>query len=273
MEGNLLEQQLERLKRVKSDEWKEALDGLLRIISNLLHGKLVELKDGKKVMMGGYTKYGAHTSYRLGGDALYHYEDMVVEKLYDGSWIWQSEKYSLKEQLIMIANSIIPKEAEKYATQKKGEKKHGYNSIPVSMDVEWLGSQDGHLDKDTEFKVREDDGNELGLHETLPANDELEVLAIDTEETINAIDDTLTKKETAVVVKMTAGLNEPESKQELWETICQAAEGKEGNQRLREYVQTVGESKKLKEVRDSLGLKRGEARKMINVLKKIINKK
>ena len=82
--------QLKRLYEVEPSEWWAALDALMQEIAYLLHGKLKEDANGRKYLVGGYTVYGAHSEKRLGGDPLYHYLDMVVEKLFDGSCEWKA---------------------------------------------------------------------------------------------------------------------------------------------------------------------------------------
>ena len=91
-------EQLKRLSEVGRSQWRTALSVLMLEISLLLHGKLEDDENGKKVLVGGYTQYGAHSENTLGGEALYHYQGMVVEKLYDGSCEWKPEN-SLEEQL------------------------------------------------------------------------------------------------------------------------------------------------------------------------------
>ena len=122
--GRLLDQ-LKRLSEVSRSQWRAALSVLMLEISLLLHGKLKDDEYGKKVLVGGYTQYGAHSEYRLGGDALYHYQGMVVEKLYDGSCEWKAEN-SLEDQLKEMAGPVIGDAVKAYRKQLKevGERLH-----------------------------------------------------------------------------------------------------------------------------------------------------
>ena len=153
--------QKERLTRVTWKQWLEAIDELVVEISRLLHGSLEDGPYGTKVIVGGYTKYGAHSSYELGGDPLYHYVSIVVEKLYDGSFQWKPEK-SLPEQLKLIANSVIPKQVTKYNNKKKREEEMHINTKPVSLDVVLLGCLDDRLNEATEYMLRDDTDLEMG---------------------------------------------------------------------------------------------------------------
>lgn len=78
-------EQLKRLEAVKRKEWKEAQEALMPTIARLLHGRVKTDKDGQVEMVGGYTKYGAHSESELGGNALFHYWGMIVQTLYDGT--------------------------------------------------------------------------------------------------------------------------------------------------------------------------------------------
>ena len=199
--------QLKRLYEVEPSEWWAALDALMQEIAYLLHGKLKEDANGRKYLVGGYTVYGAHSEKRLGGDPLYHYLDMVVEKLFDGSCEWKAEN-SLAEQLKKIANHVISNEAEKYRTQMDREAREGYSSEALSLD-EVKGAV-GSIE----------DGGEDYRHAH-------------------------------------------------WEQICEAADDDE---ELARYVQAVGESKQLKDVRQKLGLKAGETERLQKKLKRRVKK-
>lgn len=54
------------------------------------------------------TQYGAHSDYNLGGNPTAYYVDGAVEKLFTGEWKWKQEKYTLLEQLQVIAGSMMP---------------------------------------------------------------------------------------------------------------------------------------------------------------------
>lgn len=133
-----LDAQLKRLSEVNRKQWRAALSVLMMEISLLLHGRLKDGENGKKELVGGYTQYGAHSENRLGGEALYHYQGMVVEKLYDGSCEWKAEN-SLEEQLKEMAGEVIDNAVKAYRRELKENERLGVNSTPVAMDVEWLG--------------------------------------------------------------------------------------------------------------------------------------
>ncbi len=151
--GKLLAQ-LKRLEEVSRSQWREALSVLMLEISLLLHGKLKDDENGKKVLVGGYTQYGAHSEYRLGGEALYHYQGMVVEKLYDGSCEWKAEN-SLEEQLKEMAGPVIDDAVKAYRRQQKEDDRLGVCSTPVGLDVEWFGEDEGLAEATSDYRHQE----------------------------------------------------------------------------------------------------------------------
>lgn len=54
-------EQLEKLNSVKPKEWMDVQKALLPTIARRLHGRVKTDKDGHVEMVGGYTKYGAHS--------------------------------------------------------------------------------------------------------------------------------------------------------------------------------------------------------------------
>jgi hypothetical protein len=66
-------EQLEKLNSVKPKEWMDVQKALLPTIARRLHGRVKTDKDGHVEMVGGYTKYGAHSEREVGGEALFHY--------------------------------------------------------------------------------------------------------------------------------------------------------------------------------------------------------
>lgn len=152
--GKLLDQ-LKRLSEVSRSQWRAALSVLMLEISLLLHGKLKDDENGRKVLVGGYTQYGAHSEYRLGGDALYHYQGMVVEKLYDGSCEWKAEN-SLEDQLKEMAGPVIGDAVKAYRRGLKEDERLGICSTPVAIDVEWLGEEgDGLAETSSDHRHQE----------------------------------------------------------------------------------------------------------------------
>ena len=134
-------EQLKRLSEVGRSQWRTALSVLMLEISLLLHGKLEDDENGKKVLVGGYTQYGAHSENTLGGEALYHYQGMVVEKLYDGSCEWKPEN-SLEEQLKEMAGPVIDAAVKAYRHRQKEDERLGISSTPVAIDADWLGEDE-----------------------------------------------------------------------------------------------------------------------------------
>ena len=200
-------EQLKRLKAVSRSQWRAALAVLMLEIAYLLHGHLKENKYGRKYLVGGYTEYGAHSEENLCGDPLYHYQSVVVEKLFDGSCEWKAEN-SLAEQLKKIAANVISNEVDKFKRRQKREERTGQSSQMVSLD-----EANGAVNRMEQLEA-----DPRHLH---------------------------------------------------WEQICAAADGDE---ELERYVQAVGESKQLKDVREALGLKAGDSERLQKKLKRRVKK-
>ncbi|MBL7472226.1 hypothetical protein [Robertkochia sediminum] len=66
------------------------------------------------------TNFGAHSERDLGLPAIDYYFEEAVSKIFTFEWEWQFEKYSIVEQIIRIAGSMISKNVEKY--RRKMEK-------------------------------------------------------------------------------------------------------------------------------------------------------
>lgn len=92
-----------RLNEVKDEEW-------LKIVTELT--KWVGMKLRFK------TQYGAHSDYNLGGNPTAYYVDGAVEKLFTGEWKWKQEKYTLLEQLQVIAGSMMSENVRKASSAK-----------------------------------------------------------------------------------------------------------------------------------------------------------
>ena len=134
-------EQLKRLEAVKCKEWKEAQEALMPTIARLLHGRVKTDKDGQVELVGGYTKFGAHSESELGGNALFHYWGMIVQTLYDGTCTWDSE-LSLAEQLKEMAEPVVDEAVKAYRDRLKEEERLGIDSRPVDFDVDWLGEDE-----------------------------------------------------------------------------------------------------------------------------------
>jgi DNA-directed RNA polymerase specialized sigma24 family protein len=66
---------------------------------------------------------GAHSSQRLGMEAIDFYTGEAIKKLYDGTWEWKCETYTLEEQLIRIMDSMISEQVRKYKSEISRNKK------------------------------------------------------------------------------------------------------------------------------------------------------
>lgn len=179
-------EQKKRLDSVKHQEWREAQKAVLPIIARLLHGRVKTDKDGQVEMVGGYTKYGAHSEQELGGEALWHYWGKIVETLYDGTCEWDPE-LSLADQLKEMAEPVIDEAVKAYRSRQKEEERLGIDSTPVDMDVDWLGEEEGDLSTAVEMT-----GGLLGMTNAVGMTDDVDAEA---------------------------------NRHMKWETICEAADG------------------------------------------------
>ncbi|NLU92648.1 hypothetical protein [Chitinophaga sp. Ak27] len=64
------------------------------------------------------THFGAHSTTRLGEDAIDYYVEYAYDAVLSGSWQWKDE-YSLSQQLCRIAGSVIDTEVQKFKVQQK----------------------------------------------------------------------------------------------------------------------------------------------------------
>lgn len=98
-----LKKVLNKLTQVTDDEWKVIIAKCSEHIS-------LRLKHRQQM--------GAHSPQNLGMPAIDYYLQNAIKKLYEGTWDWQFEKYSLEEQLIRMIDSMISEEVRKYKTDK-----------------------------------------------------------------------------------------------------------------------------------------------------------
>ena len=258
-----------RLKNVTKDEWEVALDALTVEMSKpeLLGGQIIDGPHDTKRLVNGKTRYGAHSEYNLAtSNVLYHYQAEFLLALYDGKWEWK-EGVSLADQLIEIANSRIPKVANKYIKKKERENKKHIKTTPVSLDVELIGKPDDYTGEETETLVVL-----VNKEESEPNNDNLDLG--DAEGESNTSED-----ETVSEIPNEAEGNaimskEPEPlgmdyQHQLWEKVCAAADG---DKELEEFVQVTGECKTLRQVNERLQLKDGDRDRLQKRLKRKVNK-
>lgn len=201
-----IKDQLNRLLAITPKQWREVEFELALEIARLLGGELVGGKNATyRYIKGGKTTYGAHSEPAQAGNPLLSYETKIVEKLWKCKSWWNPD-YELIDQLKRIAKHLIEDEQEAYMRNLDYEKRHGYRSKPVSLDVNLIGEPD------------DDTGGE---------------------------------------------------RHQKWEKICAAADGEK---ELEDYVQAVGESRRLKDVRIALNLKPGDSDKLNKKLRRRVNK-
>ncbi len=230
-----------RLKAVSKEEWAKALDDLTEALSDskLLGGRAVIGPHKNKILVGARTLFGVHSNFNLcTSNVLYYYQADLIIALYDCKWYWP-EDVSLSEMLIRMACSRIPKAVKKYRRQKAKEEELGINTTPVNFDADWVGKEDDAVINENETP---DDEPELS-----PLSDSDESAAED-----KAADDKMM-----------------DIRHKRWELVCDAAES---DPQLKAYVQVVGESKQLKDVREKGGYKPGDTDKLIKRLRRKVIK-
>jgi hypothetical protein len=97
------DQQIEKLNSVSEKEWQKVI---------------IELVKWVKIKLLYKTIYGAHSDYSLGCDPVKYYVYGAIDKLYDGTWEWKFEKYSLLDQLKAIAGSMMSENVRKTKSKK-----------------------------------------------------------------------------------------------------------------------------------------------------------
>lgn len=188
----------------------------------------------RKILVGARTLYGAHSHYNLGtSNVLLKYQADLMLALYDCKWYWP-EDVSLTDMLIRIACSRIPKAVEKYRKQKAEEEKQGIYTTPVNFDVDWIGKEDDAV-----------------VNENETPDDEAEVTPL------NDTDESAEDNE--------ANIKMMDIRHKRWELVCSAADG---DPQLEVYVQMVGESQQLKDVRKNGGYQPGDTDKLIKRLRR-----
>lgn len=107
----------EQLDCIKDVEWDEICSRVKSFLKKKLH----------------YTSYGAHSEKELGMPAVDYYLSEAIGKIFSFEWEWKFEKYSIVEQIIRIANSLITKNVDKY--RLKDEKGHVETRLDDSVDI------------------------------------------------------------------------------------------------------------------------------------------
>ena len=239
MSPEQIKDQLKRLLAVTPKQWREVEFELALEIARLLGGELIGGKNATyRYIKGGKTTYGAHSEPAQAGNPLLSYETKIVEKLWKCNSWWNPE-YELIDQLKRIAKHLIEDEQEAYMRNIDYEKRHGYSSKPVSLDVNWIGRPDDYTGEETDVLVPE--GEVTSDMPTMGENSAI----------MNQV--------------LVAG----DERHQNWEKVCAAADGEK---ELEDYVQAVGESRRLKDVRVALNLKPGDSDKLTKKLKRRVYK-
>ncbi len=97
---------------------KKVLDKLTKVTDNEWKVVITKCTEHIRLRLRHRQRMGAHSPQNLGMPAVDYYFQNAVEKLYEGTWDWKFEKYSLEEQLVRIINSMISEEVRKYKTKK-----------------------------------------------------------------------------------------------------------------------------------------------------------
>ena len=90
--------QLQRLTSITNEEWIVTSKKCYNFLQYRLKGK---------------TGWGVHSETNLGISVFDYYFVAAVEKLYEGAWTWQFEKFNIIEQIITIMNSMISANVDK----------------------------------------------------------------------------------------------------------------------------------------------------------------
>jgi len=150
--------QIEKLTEVSEQEWIAAFEKCRKIIDK---------------RTGGKTKYGCHSKSNLGTTPFDYYTQKAIDKLYEGKWTWQYEKYTFSEQLARMVDSIISAEVEKYRTAQK--KKEVHTQIPLEDAINILDIPLDDPKSIAEFeKIYEDQLNTI--IEAIDGNSDMESL-------------------------------------------------------------------------------------------------
>ncbi len=262
-----LEQQRLRLAAVSDKEWPVVINAMTNRLLKRLGGFLVGGEHGEVMIKGGRTKFGAHSEAVLGENALFFYETEFYRLLYEGDWTWP-EGRPLSEQFEMMVDSVTRHGSEKEDRRKKkeerklAEERGQEEGAPPGMEsciIEFVKPKEETMyvdldDPNLRLKGSSGTMEDDYTGETL---DENGIPRIGGEDDDGFYD---------------CGLPNDgfDYRHWLWELLCSAADG---DQELEDYVQAVGESETLKEVRTTLGLKDGDTDKLKKRLKRRVNVK
>lgn len=151
---------LQKLTEINENEWITAMK------------KCKELID---LRVKGRTKYGCHSEERLGMIPFDYYFQIAIDKLYDGVWNWQFEKYSISEQLCRIIGSVISEEVRKYKVEENKNFKplgsfHSFDELAFFIGVDI----DEYIKGKTEKEIYEEQLNII--EQAIEGKDKMELL-------------------------------------------------------------------------------------------------
>ena len=130
---NRLVETLEKLENTSEEEWKAIVAKCYGHIAIKLYKK---------------TTSGAHCAQTLGVEPADYYFDKALISLYDGTWKWQFEKYSLAEQLIRIIDSMISEQVRKYKVNITKEKVVLVENEKLANNLDdWISDDDAESDE------------------------------------------------------------------------------------------------------------------------------
>ena len=253
-----LKRQRQRLAETSNQEWAKANKALAQRLLKRLGGRLEKGEHGETILVGGHTKYGAHSEKALGSNALHYYQTVFFEKLADGDWEWPEDR-SLSEQMEMMVDSVVRHGSEKEDRRKKKADREAKKAQGGDDCDEEFGSHIIEFTPRSQVIYADFEGSGAifqgsGSQEDDPSDCEVdEPTVLDDLDGLDDIPD----------------YDGPDHQHWLWETLCEAVES---DPELKEYVQTVGECREDKEVRQRLGLKDGDRDKLVKRMKRRVNK-
>lgn len=129
--------QLEKLLDVPDREWVGIVSKLRSHLSLKLYNK---------------TRFGAHSEQRLKVEPFAYYIDNAIKSLYDGTWMWKYDQFSLLEQLKRIIDSMCSAEVKKYK-RERGSRKSTFSVSSLSLFVMISGGDEASADEQDNYQV------------------------------------------------------------------------------------------------------------------------
>jgi len=122
----------EKLDSISDEEWLAIFNKLTIYVKFKLKGR---------------TRYGAHSDANLGIDAINFYIEDAIQKLFEHTWDWKFEEYSLLEQLKRVIGSTISENVRKENIKKNLKERNVYagNTLEIiptdSEKLIWLAEE------------------------------------------------------------------------------------------------------------------------------------